>query len=177
MPTNGHTGPLDQGYRPIAICGMAMRLPGGIRDSDAFWDAVVNGKDTRGPIPTDRYNAHGFTDQLGKKGSIKTQFGYFLEEDLTTLDTSFFTLTKTELERMDPQQRQLLQVSREVLENAGEVGYRGKLIGCYVGTFGEDWLHMSSKEQQHAGGYIMTGYGDLMLANRVSFEYDLQGPR
>lgn len=171
-----NSGP-ETWQRPIAICGMAMRLPGGLHDADAFWDVLVNGKDTRGPIPEDRYNKQGFTDQIGPKGSIKTQFGYFIEDDLTVLDTSFFTLTKTELERTDPQQRQLLEVTREVLENAGEVNYRGELIGCYVGTFGEDWLQMSAKENQHAGGYIMTGHGDLMLANRVSFEYDLKGPR
>ncbi|KGO38831.1 Acyl transferase/acyl hydrolase/lysophospholipase [Penicillium expansum] len=162
--------------KPIAICGMAMRLPGGVHDSGAFWDVLVNGKDTRGPIPQDRYNAQGFTDRTGHKGAIKTQFGYFIEDDLTALDTSFFTFTKTELERTDPQQRQLLEVAREVLENAGEANFRGESIGCYVGTFGEDWLQMSAKENQHAGGYIMTGHGDLMLANRISFEYDLKGP-
>lgn len=161
----------------IAICGLAMRLPGGIRDAETFWAFLRDGKDARGPIPPDRYNIHGFNDSLGKKGAIKTQYGYFLDEDLARLDTSFFTMTGDKLEKMDPQQRQLLEVTRECLENAGEVDYRGKPIGCYVGTFGEDWLQMSAKESQHFGGYIMTGHGDLMIANRVSYEYDLQGPR
>ena len=86
-------------------------------------------------------------------------------------------MTKNELEKTDPQQRQILEVTRECLENAGEVNYREKLVGCYVGTFGEDWLQISTKESQHAGGYTMTGHGDLMIANRVSYEYDFQGPR
>ncbi|KAK6950125.1 hypothetical protein Daesc_008451 [Daldinia eschscholtzii] len=161
---------------PIAICGMAMRLPGGVRDAESFWDILVNKIDTRGPIPSDRYNAAAFTDTYGKRGAIKTQYGYFLDEDFSKLDTSFFTMSKNELERADPQQRQLLEVAREALENAGEANYRGQLIGCYVGTFGEDWLQMSAKEIQHLGGYILTGHGDLMLANRLSFEYDLKGP-
>ena len=175
--TNGIRSGTNNGLRPIAICGMAMRLPGGVRNDAAFWDVLVNEKDTMGPIPADRYNAQGYTDRIGRKGAIKTQFGHFLEEDLTTLDTSFFTLTQTELERTDPQQRQLLEVTREALENAGETNFRGELIGCYVGTWGEDWLRMSAKEDQHSSGYIMTGHGDLMLANRVSFEYDFKGPR
>ena len=161
----------------IAICGLALRLPGGIDSAEAFWDVLVNGRDTRAPIPASRYNPKGFDDSLGHKGAIKTQYGYFLNEDLSTLDTSFFSMTQSELEKTDPQQRQLLEVTRECLENAGEVDYRGKPIGCYIGTFGEDWLQMSAKEAQHSGGYIMTGHGDLMIANRVSFEYDLQGPR
>lgn len=163
--------------RRIAICGMAMRLPGGIRNSDSLWDVLLHRRDTRGPIPSERYNSDGFSDRMSAKGAIKTQHGYFLDEDLACLDTSFFTMTRNELERMDPQQRQLLEVTRECLENAGEVDYRGKVVGCYVGTFGEDWLQMSAKEPQHSGGYIMTGHGDLMIANRVSFEYDFRGPR
>ncbi|KAE9370652.1 hypothetical protein N431DRAFT_559764 [Stipitochalara longipes BDJ] len=172
-PTSDHA---TSTIRPIAICGMGMRLPGNIRDSESFWDTLVNGKDARGPVPADRYNVDGFSDALGKKGAIETKFGYFIDDDLTTLDTSFFSMSKAELERIDPQQRQLLEVTREALENAGEVGYRGKLIGCYVGNFAEDWLQLSAKETQHSGGYIMTGHGDLMLANRVSYEFDLKGP-
>lgn len=175
--TNGHINDSETSTKPIAICGLAMRLPGGIRDAEKFWSFLCNGEDARGPIPSDRYNINGFNESLGKKGAIKTQYGYFLDEDLACLDTSFFTMTKNELEKMDPQQRQLLEVTRECLENAGEVHYRGKPIGCYVGTFGEDWLQMSAKESQHFGGYIMTGHGDLMIANRVSYEFDLQGPR
>lgn len=162
---------------PIAICGLALRLPGRIDSAEAFWDVLVNGKDTRAPIPASRYNPKGFDDSLGHKGAIKTQYGYFINEDISTLDTSFFSMTQSELEKTDPQQRQILEVTRECLEDAGEVDYRGKSIGCYIGTFGEDWLQMSAKESQHTGGYIMTGHGDLMIANRVSFEYDLQGPR
>jgi acyl transferase domain-containing protein len=63
------------------------------------------------------------------------------------------------------------------IANYMAVRYRGKLIGCYVGNFAEDWLQLSAKETQHSGGYIMTGHGDLMLANRVSYEFDLKGPR
>ena len=89
----------------IAICGLAMRLPGSIRDAASFWDLLYNGKDARGPIPPDRYNAKGFNDALSSKGAIKTQHGSFLDEDLARLDTSFFSMTKTELEKVDPQQR------------------------------------------------------------------------
>lgn len=172
---NGNTAAPNVSPKPIAICGLAMRLPGGVHDAEGFWDMLYNGRDMRGPIPLDRYNPKGFNDALGKKGAIKTQYGYFLNEDLSCLDTSFFTLTKQELEKTDPQQRQILEVTRECLESAGEINYRGKAIGCYVGTFGEDWLHSQSKENQYTGGYNLSG--DLMIANRVSYEYDFKGPR
>ncbi|TLD29263.1 hypothetical protein PspLS_03907 [Pyricularia sp. CBS 133598] len=160
----------------VAICGMALRLPGRVRDPDAFWDALITGRDLRGPIPPDRYSSEGYTDHCGKRGAIKTQAGYFLDEDLGCLDTSFFSMGRKEVERCDPQQRQLLEVAREAFESAGEAEFRGKNIGCYVGTFSEDWLQMTARELQHSGGYLLTGHGDLMCANRLSYEYDLKGP-
>ena len=162
---------------PVAVCGMAMRLPGGIRDASGFWDMLVNGRDARAPIPFDRYNAEGFNNSLGAKGAIETAWGYFLDDSLATIDTSSFSMTRHEVERMDPQQRQVLEVARECLDNAGEVDYGGKAIGCYVGTFGEDWLQVILKESQPSGRNLLPGYSDLMIANRISYELDLHGPR
>lgn len=148
--SNGNTS--GNSSIPIAICGIGLRLPGGIHTTQQFWDVLYNGKDMRGPIPKDRFNIDGYDTKLGKKGAIKTHFGYFLEDDLACLDVSFFNMSKQELEKVDPQQRQILEVTRECLENAGETNYRGKSIGCYVGTFGEDWLQSQSKENQYTGG-------------------------
>ncbi len=160
----------------IAICGIGLRLPGGLRNGDDYWDLLEQGRDAHGPVPTSRYDTDGFGDGLGSKDGIRVRHGYFLDEELAGLDTSLFTLTKNELEKCDPQQRMLLEVTRECLEDACEVGYRGSLVGCYVGTFGDDWLLMSAKETQ-GSSYAITGHGDLMLANRVSHEYDFCGPR
>ena len=172
---NGEYVRFTGGQVPIAICGMGMRLPGGINDAEGFWDVLYNGKDLRTVIPAERYNAKAFSNALGKKGAIQTQYGYFLDDDLSHLDASFFTMTKTDLERTDPQQRQILEVTRECLENAGEVNWRGKSIGCYVGAFSEDWLHAMLKENQLTGA--SSASGDLMIANRVSYEFDFKGPR
>lgn len=155
----------------IAICGIAFRLPGGIRNSEQFWEVLLDGKDMKSKVPSSRYNSAGFSDP-----SI-SNYGYFLEEDLSSFDASFFNMRKSELELADPQQRQLLEVTRECLENAGEVDFRGKEIGCYVGTYGEDWLQMMCKDSQRIEGNVIGGYTDMMLANRISYEFDFQGPR
>jgi acyl transferase domain-containing protein len=161
---------------PIAICGIALRLPGGVRDTEAFWQVLQDGKDLRSEIPESRFNASGFNKSAGLKGAFDIQHGYFLEEDLACLDASFFTVGKAELEKMDPKERQMLEVTRECLESAGETGYHGKRIGCYMGTFGDDWFLLQSKENlQSTGGYRM-GL-DLFLANRISYEYNFKGPR
>ncbi|KAI1770343.1 hypothetical protein F4818DRAFT_455735 [Hypoxylon cercidicola] len=166
----------DPGSCPIAICGLGLRLSGGIRNADGFWDLLVNGRDARAPVPSGRYDPQGFDGSLNGKGCIETKFGYYLDDDLSRFDPSLFSMTQKELERCDPQQRLLLQVTRECLEDAGETNYRGKPIGCYVGTFGDEWLHMQGKDDQQAGNHLVTGSGDWMLANRVSYEYNFCGP-
>lgn len=98
---------------PIAICGMAMRLPGGISSEDDFWDFLINKKDARCRIPSDRYNIDAFHSNTAKSGAIKTTHGYFLNHvDLAHFDASFFSMTKSELEKLDPQHRLLLEVTR-----------------------------------------------------------------
>ncbi|KAI0012628.1 hypothetical protein F4779DRAFT_614355 [Xylariaceae sp. FL0662B] len=161
---------------PVAICGMAMRLPGGIKTAENYWDVLYNGKDMRSPVPLSRYNIKGFDSSMGKTNTIQQQEAYFLEDDLAAFDAGLFNMTRNELEKADPQQRLLLMVVRECLESAGVTDYRGSLTGFFAGTFSEDWLQTQSKEEQHATGYVLTGHLDPMLANRVAFEYDFRGP-
>ncbi|KAK4150451.1 putative polyketide synthase [Chaetomidium leptoderma] len=164
---------------PIAICGVGLRLPGGIRNGDDFWELLVNGRDAQSEIPLSRFAIDGFDAfdaSLSGHGAIHTRRGYFLDDDLSRLDTSFFSMSKNEIERCDPQQRLLLEVVRECFEDAGEVNYRGQPIGCYIGSFGQDWLEMTTRDAQNMGNYAMMGSGDLVLANRVSYEFDLHGP-
>ena len=162
---------------PVAIVGMAMRLPGGVHDADGLWDLLVNKRNGQCRVPSDRYNIDAFYGP-GKPGHVGTQFGYFLEDlDLSHIDASFWSMTKQEAELMDPQQRLLLEVVHECLENGGQKNWRGKNIGCYVGTFGEDWLDMDSKDITNSHMYRLTGYGDYVIANRVSYEFDFKGPR
>ncbi|KAK3989943.1 putative polyketide synthase [Cladorrhinum sp. PSN332] len=169
LSPRGFHGPI-----PIAICGMALRLPGGIHDPSAFWNALHDGVDAITPIPASRFNAAGFNNSKGTIGFDITH-GYFLSDDaLTTIDTSFFSCHKSELDKMDPQNRQLLEVTRECLESAGETGYRGRNIGCYIGTFGDDWLLLQGKENLQGVSGMMNM--DLLLANRVSYEFDFKGP-
>lgn len=163
---------------PIAIVGMGMRLPGGVNGESAFWDLLVNKRNGRCVVPENRYNIDAFYSPTGGPGTVKTKHGYFLDHvDLQHLDTSFFSMNKAEVEKLDPQQRLLLEVTWECMENGGQVGWRGKNIGCYVGVFGEDWLDMAAKDTQHLGMYRITGSGDFAISNRISYEYNLKGPR
>src|SRR5271154_6968118 len=81
---------------PIAIIGMAMRLPGGIHTGTDLWQLLVEKRDTRCRVPADRYNIDAFYSKSGRVGTVKMQYGHFLAENdnLQHIDTSFFTMTQ-----------------------------------------------------------------------------------
>jgi acyl transferase domain-containing protein len=176
---NGTNGVLSATCEPIAICGMAMRLPGGVRDAESYWDLLYNKRSGQCKVPKDRYNVEAFYGP-GKIGHVNSMDGYFLEDfDLTNIDTSFWSMSQKEIEAMDPQQRMNLEIVYECLQNAGQKPseLRGRKIGVYVGTFDGDWLELDGRDTQHYNPYRLTGYADYMSANRVHYEFGFMGPR
>ena len=164
-------------YEPIAIIGMGMRLPGGVHNAPAYWDLLVNGRNGRCRVPKDRYNIDTWYGP-GRVTHVGTHFGHFLEElNLANIDPSFWSLTKQEAELLDPQQRLFLEVVYEALENSGATNWRGKNIGMYVGALGDDWGEMEMQDGQDLNPTRTTVYGDYVIANRASYEFDLKGPR
>ncbi|KAL3478889.1 hypothetical protein BJX99DRAFT_268945 [Aspergillus californicus] len=160
---------------PIAIVGMALRLPGGVKSPDELWRFLIEKRNGVCEVPGTRYTIDSFYSETMAR-CVKTRHGYYLEEDPACFDAPFFSMNPHEAGRMDPQQRQLLEVVWECLESAGETNWRGKNIGCYVGVYGEDWLDLASKDPQHTDRYHILGTGQFALSNRLSYEYDFQGP-
>jgi acyl transferase domain-containing protein len=155
---------------PIAIVGMGLRLPGDCHDAASYWDLLVNKRDARRPIPPERFNTDGFS------GSLSVKDGYFLNQPIDQFDAAFFSMSQAEVERLDPQQRLFLEVVYEAFENSGETNWRGKDIAVYAASFGADWAQMQGKDLQDRSVYAFTGHDDFVLANRVSYEFDLRGP-
>ncbi|GLA55939.1 hypothetical protein AnigIFM63604_003287, partial [Aspergillus niger] len=161
---------------PLAIVGIGLRLPGGVKNDSEFWDLLVNKRCARKELPADRYNIDGFDSESGQRGSVRCKYAYCLDEDISQFDAVFFNISPVELARMDPQQRLLLKVVWECMESGGQVAWQGKDIGCFVGVSGEDWLDMTRKDFQNLGQGRVGDTGDLAIANRVSYQYDLRGP-
>ncbi|KAK1961219.1 beta-ketoacyl synthase domain-containing protein [Colletotrichum sublineola] len=163
-------------YEPIAIIGMGMRLPGHIQNATDYWDLLVNGKSGRCPVPKSRYNVENWYGP-GRVSHVPTKFGYFLEElNLAHVDPSFWSFTKQEAELMDPRQRLFLEVSYEALENSGSKSWKGNNVGVYVGTMGDDWATLESRDERNLNPVRPDVFGDYILANRASYEFDLTGP-
>lgn len=162
----------------IAIVGMGMRLPGSVRTAEQFWDLLISKRDCSSDIPPSRYNIDAFYDPE-KPQSVRTRRGYFLDDDyLNKADEAFFSkIAGFSMDELDPQQRLLMEVVWECMENAGQTEWQGSDIGCYIGVFGEDWHELTAKETQSISRVHAFANGGFTLSNRVSYEFDLKGPR
>jgi len=82
---------------------------------------------------------------------------------------------------MDPQQRILLEVAYECLESAGVPveSIRGQNVGVYVGAWTADYENIQTKDpnSKEVEASWITGTGRAILSNRVSYVFDLKGPR
>ncbi|KAK1985726.1 hypothetical protein LZ30DRAFT_767884 [Colletotrichum cereale] len=141
---------------------------GGVHNTSDFWDMLINKKSGLTKIPKERWDSEGFYSEVPKWGTIQNRDCYMLTEvDLNKFYTSFFTCSQAEAERMDPMQRQLLEVTRECLDSAGETA---------TSTM-EKRQNDQSMDPHAAGVYRGSGYLDFSQANRISYEYNWTGPR
>lgn len=94
-------------------------------------------------------------------------------------DNRFFDIPPDEALRMDPQQRLLLEVSWEALEHAGIIpeSLRLSRTGVFVGVSSTDYVRLvSASAQQKSTIWDNTGGSSSIIANRISYFLDIQGP-
>jgi acyl transferase domain-containing protein/acyl carrier protein len=153
----------------LAIVGVGMRLPGGISDLDAYWQALAEGRDLVRPMPQARKERFaGEWDSLPHKGG-------FLDEDVMGFDAAFFGISPREARALDPQHRLLLEVTWEALEHAALPPDRlqGARTGLYVGITGQDYRDWQVGEPD---AYWATGNGHSFAAGRIAYAMGFDGP-
>lgn len=129
---------------PIAIVGMGCRFSGPagkLSDTpDRFWELLVHGVDTITPIPASRWD-------VANIDRIVPNYGGFLH-NVDLFDASFFNVAPKEAVMLDPQQRRLLEVSWEAIENAGinPTTLRGSDMGVFVGISSSDYQMLQVKQ-------------------------------
>ncbi|MEU9098371.1 acyltransferase domain-containing protein [Streptomyces sp. NPDC048361] len=155
-------------HEPIAIVGIGCRFPGG-PDPSAFWQLLSQGRDAVGPVPAAR------RELLGDS----VRWGGFID-GIDQFDPLFFGISPREAVQMDPQQRLILELAWEALEDAGIAP--GSLVGTETGVFmASCWgdyaalAHYRGPDVQITP-HTATGMHDGIIANRVSYVLGLQGP-
>lgn len=122
---------------PIAVVGMACRLPGHSNSPRDLWEFLERGGIAENEPPTSRFSLSAHHDKDRRPRTMKSPGGMFMEDvDPELFDAQFFSTSRVDATAMDPQQRQLLEVTYECLENGGIPMEKisGKKIGCLVGA-------------------------------------------
>ncbi|GAA1462543.1 acyltransferase domain-containing protein [Nocardiopsis exhalans] len=162
-------------HEPIAVVGLACRLPGAEAPQE-FWRLLLSGLDSITEVPDDRWGTGGLPDAQ-ERGSVPRRGGYL--DSVDGFDAEFFGVSPREAAAMDPQQRLMLELAWETLEDASVLpaALLGSATGVFVGAIGDDYARL----QQHGGAdaitrHTLTGLNKGIIANRVSYVLGLTGP-
>lgn len=127
----------------------------------------------------DRFNINAFhSGTKTKLNTSKPRGGHFLRQDVAAFDANFFSISESEASAMDPQARIMLEIAYEAFENAGLPleTIAGTDTSCYVGNFTTDYREMLLRDPDFVPLYSMSGSGQELISNRISWFYDLCGP-
>ncbi|KAF2177891.1 hypothetical protein K469DRAFT_601543 [Zopfia rhizophila CBS 207.26] len=156
-------------FEPIAVIGLALKFPQDATCPESFWQTLLEKRSALTSVPKERYNADSFEN---------ASYGHFIREELGCFHAPFFTISPAEAECMDPQQRWLLETSYHALENSGIPldQATGSNTSVHIGCFMHDFETMTARDPELPGRYKVTGTSKSILANRLSWFYDFQGP-
>ena len=163
---------------PVAVIGMACRLPGGIDSPQQLWEALLRGDDLVTDIPADRWDADEWYDpEPGVPGRSVSRWGSFLD-DVAGFDSDFFGMAEREATAIDPQHRLLLETSWEAVEHAGldPATLNGVKAGVFVGLTHGDYELMAADAGSIEGPYGFTGTTFSMASGRIAYAMGLHGP-
>ncbi|MBB1242385.1 SDR family NAD(P)-dependent oxidoreductase [Streptomyces durbertensis] len=173
LPAEERSGTSNGSQDRYAIVGISGRYPQA-PDLDAFWQNLLNGKDTVSDLPKDRW-----PNDAGVRAK-----GHFLT-DVDAFDPVFFGLSTHDATLLDPQERLFLEVAWETLEHAGYTGTRlnslvaadgePRSVGVFAGITSGDYRLLGA-ERWAAGHRDMPSGHYWGPPNRLSYLLDLRGP-
>ncbi|MDT5355813.1 MAG: polyketide synthase 5, partial [Mycobacterium sp.] len=168
----------ETGVIPVAVIGMACRLPGGIDSPERLWEALLRGDDLVTEIPPDRWDADEYYDpEPGVPGRSVCKWGAFLD-DVADFDPEFFGITEKEATAMDPQHRLLLETSWEAMEHGGlnRNTLADSRTGVFMGLMHGDYQFVHADANALEGPYGYMGNSFAMGSGRIAYTMGLHGP-
>ena len=164
---------------PIAIIGMGCRFPGAANPAQ-FWQLLRSGADIAREIPPTRWDINAYYDpDPNAAGKMYVRRGYFLD-DIDQFDPQFFNLSPREAAALDPQQRLVLEVSWEALEQANlpPATLAGSETGLFISTFWDDYSaqRLYATEHQMIDRYSLLSNQRSMAGGRLAHFLNVHGP-
>ncbi|MYQ62407.1 MULTISPECIES: type I polyketide synthase, partial [unclassified Streptomyces] len=183
----GTSAARGEGDQAIAVVGLSCRLPGADGPA-AFWELLSTGTSAVTAVPEGRWQpvtaerasqpAGDGSGPTAAPSGAGTRRGGFLAR-LDTFDAAFFGISPREAVTMDPQQRLVLELAWEALEDAGilPAALAGSRTAVFVGTQRDDYSALLYQHGERAiTQHTMAGVNRGVIANRVSYHLGLRGP-
>jgi 8-amino-7-oxononanoate synthase len=161
---------------PIAIIGIGCRFPQS-PNPEAFWQLMRDGQDAITEVPKSRWDVDTYYHQDPKEPNrTNTRWGGFLDQ-IDHFDPQFFGIAPREVTLIDPQQRLILEVAWESLEDAGIIPEQlaGTRTGVFIGIGSHEYSTMVWHKPLN-DPYSTTGTANCLAANRISYVFDFKGP-
>jgi myxalamid-type polyketide synthase MxaB len=163
---------------PIAIIGMGCRFPQA-ENLESFWQLLEGGGDAITEVPSQRWQLDAYYDSdPSAPGKTYTRHGGFVKA-IDEFDPQFFGIAPREALSLDPQQRLVLEVSWEAVENAGLAApeLKDSLTGVFIGIASNDYSHkLFQREITEIDAYVGTGNAHSAASGRISYLLGLKGP-
>ncbi|MGV9819108.1 polyketide synthase Pks13 [Nocardia xishanensis] len=180
------------GYTPgdahdIAIVGLSTRLPGAGDTPESTWEFLINRGDAIRELPEGRWSEFTADPNMAKIIEESNTLGGYLDQDVVKgFDAEFFAMSPIEVERVDPQQRLMMELTWEALEHARIPAseLKGESVGMFIGSSTQDFqliaaLGLGDRDPNlpiSAEAYALLGASTGIIANRVSYFFDFRGP-
>ncbi|WP_440119621.1 SDR family NAD(P)-dependent oxidoreductase [Paenibacillus sp. QZ-Y1] len=158
----------------IAVVGMACRFPGA-DGYDSFWENLIQGRNSISEIPPERWDLEQFySPNFNDAGKTSSKWCGVVE-GAYDFDHSFFNISPREAASMDPQQRLLLEDTWHCIEDSGISisELQQKVTAVYTGVMTAGYLQQMEASQ--ADSYACLGNYESLLANRISYAFNLSG--
>lgn len=169
---------VQQPVVPVAVIGMACRLPGGIDSPEKLWQAVIGSEDLITEVPPERWDVDEFYDpERGVLDRSVSRWGGFLD-DVVGFDAAFFGMGEREAAAIDPQHRMLLEIAWEAIEHAGldPHSLAGSATGVFAGLSHDDYTVITREAGVLGHAYGYTGTPANMASGRIAYALGLRGP-
>ncbi|MFG6177349.1 type I polyketide synthase [Halomonas sp. THAF12] len=160
----------------VAIIGAAHRFPG--TTPERFWQDLQDERDLVTQVAEDRWSHDSFLHANKRHPGTSITFAAGSLGDIDGFDAAFFGISPREAAHMDPQQRMLLELAWEAMEDAGlkPSSLRGSRCGVFVGIASLDHSFRMADDLEAIDASTATGNASSIASNRLSYLFDLHGP-
>ncbi|PLB44277.1 putative polyketide synthase [Aspergillus steynii IBT 23096] len=156
----------------IAVIGMSCHVPGGA-DLAEYWEMLCSGLSQHIEVPSERFSME---TPWRKLEANRKWYGNFMK-DYDTIDHRFFKKSAREMASTDPQQRVMLQLAYQAVEQSGYFAgstQPDQHIGCFVGIGNVEYE--TNIRCHPANAYSATGNLRAFNAGKISHYFGWTGP-